>query len=152
MKVIDWNIYKNILSSNISKSAKLIYFNMLSYAGYRNGIFPSITKIQRDIKINRRQSIIDGIHELESIGVLKVNRDFGKSNTYKLTGFKIVTGHEIETTPVSKSLPTGHEIETLKGKEKEDLKGIVKKKKQKIIFDESTNQFRLSKLLYELIL
>ena len=56
-------IQRDIMTSELSQHAKLVYCLLVSYAGQKNACYPSITTMCRDLKAGRT-TIIKGINEL----------------------------------------------------------------------------------------
>ena len=94
-------------------SHKLVLLSLADRAGESHECYPSIRRLVADTGLDR-ETIMDAISIMESMGILQVIRTNGKQNAYKLLG--VSSRHEKhesapepvgETRPVGKTLPVG---------------------------------------------
>ena len=72
-------------SLTIAPSRKIVLLSMADRAGETHLCWPSIARLEADTCLDRK-TILAAISELESMGLIAVNRVFGRGNCYQLLG------------------------------------------------------------------
>jgi len=89
MRIYQWR--SNLLDCELSSSAKLLAFVLTEYCHKKNNCFPGITLLQQTSGLGSRNTVIKAIKELESKGLIKVDKkrvlnNSRESNIYTLNG------------------------------------------------------------------
>lgn len=71
--------------TSLKPTCKLILLSLADRAGENHQCWPSLVRLHKDTGLDRK-TVIKGIGELESAGILSVKRDVGKGNYYQLIG------------------------------------------------------------------
>jgi hypothetical protein len=80
----DWSRISNELDeAGLSLSAFRVYFNLLRRSDKHFTCYPGGRRIAEDCGLNR-ETVIKALHELETRGMLQINRNWGRSSDYEI--------------------------------------------------------------------
>lgn len=80
----DWSRISNELDeAGLSLSAFRVYFNLLRRSDKHFTCYPGGRRIAEDCGLNR-ETVIKALHELETRGLLQINRNWGRSSDYEI--------------------------------------------------------------------
>ena len=80
----DWSRISNELDeAGLSLSTFRVYFNLLRRSDKHFTCYPGGRRIAEDCGLNR-ETVIKALHELETRGMLQINRNWGRSSDYEI--------------------------------------------------------------------